>query len=74
MVGLTTAKDNMVYLHIFRWPGREICIAGVKDRVKSAHLLANKEKVSITQRGERLFLRNLPKRPLDPYNSVIKLK
>ncbi len=26
MVGLTTAKNNIVYLHIFRWPGEEIWV------------------------------------------------
>ncbi len=74
MVGLTTAKDNTVYLHIFRWPGKELCIAGVKDKVRSAYLLESKKKISIIQRGERLFLRNLPRRPLNPYDTVIKLK
>jgi len=73
-VGLTTAKGNTVYLHVFRWPGEEICLAGVKKKVKSAYLLASKEKVSVIQKGKRLFLKDLPKKPLDLYDTVIKIQ
>ncbi len=52
-VGLTTAKGNTVYLHVFRWPGKEICIAGVKKKVKSAYLLASKEKGSVRGKADR---------------------
>ncbi len=74
MVGLTTAKGNTVYLHVFRCPGKEICIAPVKRKIKSAHLLATGEKVSVVQNGERLFLKDLPKKQIDPYDTVIKLR
>ncbi|MCK4245029.1 MAG: alpha-L-fucosidase [Candidatus Omnitrophica bacterium] len=74
MVGLTTAKNDKVYLHTFRWPGEEICLAGVKNKIKSAYLLASNEKISITQKAERLFIQDLPKKAPDPINTVIVLK
>ncbi len=71
MIGLTTARDSTVYLHVLRWPGKEATIAGIKNRVLSAHLLATGEKVKVIQKGDRLFLRGLPRKAPDPYDSVI---
>ena len=74
MVGLTTAKGNKVYLHVFRWAGEEICLPGVKVPVKSAKLLVGGRKVKVASKGERLFLRGLPKTAPDPYDSVIVMQ
>ena len=74
MVGLTTAKGNTIYLHVFRWPGEEICVAGVKKEVKSATMLATGKQASLEQKGQRLFLRGLPRKAPDPHDSVIVLK
>ena len=75
MVGLTTAKGSTVYLHVFYWPGEEICIAGVKNKVKSARLLATGKELTVRQEPNsvRLFIRGLAKKPPDPYDSVIVL-
>jgi alpha-L-fucosidase len=73
-IGLTTAKSNTVYLHVFKWPGEEIEIAGVKVPVTSAKLLASGERVSVKQQGERLVLRDLPRRAPDPWDSVIAIE
>ncbi|KYH40438.1 MAG: alpha-L-fucosidase [Candidatus Bathyarchaeota archaeon B26-2] len=74
MVGLTTAKGNTAYLHVFRWPGREITVAYVKNKVLSARILATGQEVEVTQKGDRVFLRGLPKRPPDPYDTVIAME
>lgn len=74
MIGLTTAKGNTVYLHVFRWPGEEVCIAGVKNKVLSAHLLATGDQASVEQQKDRLFIRNLPKKAPDRHDSVIVLE
>jgi alpha-L-fucosidase len=75
MLGTCTAKGNRVYLHIFRWPGTEACITGVKSKVRSARLLAGGKKVKVEQDGKgRLLLKGLPKLPPDPYDSVIALE
>lgn len=74
MIGLTTARERKVYLHILRWPGREACIAGIKNKVLSASLLATDQRVEVEQRGERTFFRGLPRYPPDPYDSVLALE
>lgn len=73
MVGMTTAKGSTVYLHVLRWPGEEICIAGVKSKVKSAHLLATGAPARVAQQGDRLFLRGLPRKAPDRHDSVVVL-
>ncbi len=74
MVGLTTAKNSIVYLHVFRWSGKEICLAGVKDKIRSGCLLASDKKVSVSQKNDRLFIRKLPKKAPDDIDTVIVLK
>jgi len=74
MVGLTAVKGNTVYLHVFRWPGEEICLAGIKNKVRSAHLLAGGERVKAVQEGDRLFLRGLPRKAPDKNDTVIAIK
>jgi len=74
MIGLTTAKGNLVYLHILRWPGREATISCVKNRVLSARLLTTGQEVQVAQDGDRVSLRGLPNRPLDPYDCVVALE
>jgi alpha-L-fucosidase len=74
MVGLTTAKGNTGYLHVFRWPGEELCIAGVKVKVSSARLLATGQRARIVQKDDRLFLLGLPRKAPDPHDSLIALK
>ncbi|MEM2905098.1 MAG: alpha-L-fucosidase [Candidatus Bathyarchaeia archaeon] len=74
MIGLTTAKGNRVYLHILRWPGREACIAGIKNKVLSARLLATEQRVQVDRRGDRTFFRGLPRYPPDPYDTVLVIE
>jgi alpha-L-fucosidase len=69
-----TAKGNTVYLHVFRWPGREITIANVKDRVLSARIIATGHEVEVAQKEDRVFLRNLPRKAPDSYDSVIAME
>ena len=75
MLGTATARDNTVYLHVFRWPGETAAITGVKSKVLSVHLLATGQAAKIEQTGDgRLFLRGLPLEPPDPDDTVIALK
>lgn len=73
-VGRITAKGSKVYIHAFRWPGKEICIAGVGNTVNSAYLLTTGEEVKVVQEQDRVFLRGLPRLPPDPYDTVIVLE
>ena len=74
MIGLTSAKGNSVYLHILRWPGREASTACVKNKVLSAHILATGQEVKTVQNDDRVFLKNLPRKAPDPYDSVILME
>ncbi len=74
MVGLTTAKNNKAYLHIFRWSGKEICLAWVKNKIKSAYLLANNKKISVSQKNDRLFIKGLPPKAPNDIDTVLVLK
>ncbi|UCH36302.1 MAG: alpha-L-fucosidase [Armatimonadota bacterium] len=72
-VGLTTAKGDTVYLHLFRWPGEEVSVAGVDAGVASAKVLATGAPVGVRQDGDRLILSGLPPRAPDPWDSVIAI-
>lgn len=73
-VGSLTAKGSKAYVHVLRWPGREITIAGVGNTVSSAYFLATGEEVRFRQEGDRVFLENLPAVAPDPYDTVIVLE
>ncbi len=73
-VGTFTAKSSKVYVHVFRWPGREVCIAGVGNDVKDAYMLATGEYVKFSKKDGRVLLKGLPARAPDPYDTVIVLE
>ncbi len=73
-VGPVTVKDGRVYVHVLRWPGREFTVTCIKNRVLSAYILPTKQELTVIQEGERITLKGLPKRPLDPYDTVIVLE
>jgi len=74
MVGMWTAKGNVGYLHILRWPGEEAVVSAVKTKAVSAELLTTGAKVGIRQEyNGRLILSGLPKNPPDAHISVIKV-
>jgi len=72
--GVTTAKGNTVYLHVFYWPGAEICISGVEPRIKSARVLATGQRAKVSQRGASLCISGLPRKAPERHDSVIELK
>ncbi|RLE98672.1 MAG: alpha-L-fucosidase, partial [Thermoprotei archaeon] len=67
-------KGNKVYVHAFRWPGKEICVAGVANSVQSAYILTTGEEVKVVQKKDRVFLKGLPRLAPDPYDTVIVLE
>jgi len=76
IVGLTTAKGNNAYIHVFRWPKQgEVVVPGIGNQIKSATLLATGQKARVEYGSNgRTFLRDLPKTPPDPHDTVIKLE
>ena len=55
-----TVKGNKVYLHFINDPKGEFCWAEIKNKVLSAKLLCNGAPISFEQKGNRLFLTDIP--------------
>ena len=61
-------------LHVLRRIGKEASIADVKSKVLNAYLLATGQEVKVLQKGGCLFLRGLPRRLPDLYDSMIRME
>ncbi len=72
-MGMTTRVKDKVYLLIQRWPGSSVPLAWCGSKVKSARLLATGEYARIEQKGDRVWLHDLPELPPDTYLNVIEL-
>ena len=72
-LGLETRVGDKVYFLIQRWPGSTVPFAWCGSKVKSARLLANGQLARIEQKGDRVWLHDLPEYPVDPYLNVIEL-
>jgi len=73
-LGQVTAKGNTVYIHVMFWPGREMCVAGIKNQVLRAYMLVTGDELPFEQRRDRLFVRGLPSRAPDPIDTVVALE
>jgi alpha-L-fucosidase len=73
LTGAFTRKGDAAYFHCSRWPGSELAIGGLKNRVLEARLFGGKP-VRFTQTGDRLVLHGLPEKAPDPLATVIELK
>jgi len=72
--GRQTRRGRNLYLVIRFWDGREtVHLAGLKTRVRSAHLLTTGELLPFRQDGDDLYVSGLPKRPPTRLFPVIKL-
>ena len=69
--GSFSRKDNTLYLHVHFWHGETVAIAGLMNKVKSVHLLANGQKVAFTQDTYRVQFSGLPaKAPDEPITTI----
>jgi alpha-L-fucosidase len=73
VTGGFTRKGSSVYFHCNRWPGREIAIGGMVNRVVEARIVGGRT-LALAQRGSRLLLRGLPRRPPSSISTVIELR
>jgi alpha-L-fucosidase len=73
ITGGFTAKGNKAYYHCNRWPGKELGIGGLENKVVSARLMGG-EGLSFTQKGDRLVITGLPKQAPDELATVIELE
>jgi len=71
--GRSTAKGNVIYLHVFDWPSGSLEVSGLNSKVREAVLLATKKSLAFRQAGDRLTIQTPAQAP-DPHASVIALR
>jgi alpha-L-fucosidase len=72
--GVSTAKNNKLYLHIFNWPkDGKLIVGGLKSTPTSISFLATKQTLSATRLNDKDLVIALPKTPVDTINAVIVL-
>ena len=72
IVGAFTRRGSTAYYHVQRWPGRELAIGGLQNKVLAARLVGGPQ-VAFSQAGDRLVLHGLPEQAPDPLDTVIEL-
>ncbi len=74
--GKSSLSDTTLYLHIFDWPGDgRLLLPGLKNKVKSARLLAGSKKVSLpVQTAANGLLISLPAAAPDAISSTVVLR
>ena len=77
--GLITTRPGKLYLHVFKWPQKELVLYGIKSNVLNAYLLANKTKLKFTQKSDNSLNHHslsiqVPFAPPDKHDSVIVLE
>jgi alpha-L-fucosidase len=77
--GLITTKPGRLYLHVFKWPQKELVLFGIKSKIQNAYLLANKTKLKFNQKSDNSISHHsltiqLPAAPSDKHDSVIVLE
>lgn len=74
-IGAWTAKGNVGYLLVYRWPGSEFAIPLVKTRVRSATLLTTGQPAPFRYASNgRVVFHGLPETPPDPNITVLRIE
>ena len=71
---LPTVKGKNLYIHFCHWPGTEIVLGNVGNRVLSARFVDGGAPINFRQEGSRVFLTCLPEYAPDEYDTVIALE
>jgi alpha-L-fucosidase len=73
ITGTFTCKGKSLYFHCNRWPGEELAIGGLVNKVVGARLYRGPA-LKFTQVRDRVVIHGLPKVAPDPLATVIELK
>jgi alpha-L-fucosidase len=73
-LGHVTAKGNTLYVHVTCWPGTEMTVTGIANKVTRSYMLATGKELPFEQRQDRLFVRGLPAESPDPIDTVVALE
>jgi alpha-L-fucosidase len=55
-----TRKANTLYMHVYFWPGTDVSISGLKQKVLSAKILKTGAALTVSQDGFRTHITGLP--------------
>src|SRR5262249_50768297 len=55
-----TRKGNMLYMHVYFWPGDYVAISGLRSKVKSVKLIKTGQPVVFSQDDFRVRMTGLP--------------
>ena len=55
-----TRRGNTLYMHVHFWPGTDVAISGLKQKVLSAKVLKTGQSATVTQDGFRTHITGLP--------------
>jgi alpha-L-fucosidase len=72
--GPLTARGNILYCLVRRWPGSTLTLAGVEGKVRNAILLGVNRTVPFRQYDGRVIVSGLPDTPPDPVYPVLRLE
>jgi len=67
-----TRAGNKLFMHVHFWPGSDVSIAGLRQKVTSATILKTGQRVTVSQDGFRTLLTGLPARaPDSPVTTLV---
>ena len=70
--GVTTQKDNKVYVHILDWADESLLLPKLDKKVKSANLFGSGQKVSFED-GKYGLVLNVPTAERDSVDTIVEL-
>lgn len=71
--GVTTQKDNKVFVHILNWPDETLNFPGCGKKIKSAKLYADKSPVRFIENDYGITLK-VPKNKFDEVDTIVELE
>lgn len=72
--GPITVRDNTLYIHLQKYPGRELIVGGLTNQVRRAALLSTGKPLRASRRGHQTVITGLPDTSPDELVSVVKLE
>ncbi|HSS15285.1 MAG TPA: alpha-L-fucosidase [Rhizomicrobium sp.] len=70
--GNFTRHGNRLYMHVHFWPGSDVAISGLRQKVTSASVLKTGQRLTVSQDGFRTLLTGLPeKAPDSPVTTLV---
>ncbi len=72
IVGYYTVSGNIVYMHVYRWPGTEIIATMIANKVTAVRFMGGPE-IQFTQTPDQIVMTGLPAKAPEPLTTVIEI-